>query len=154
MVFAVMAYGLYRLGASYATPGRNPATPEMLELSRWISSREPVTIMTMPGRLCYPLVYRTSHRAVWWFINAPRGEKLPVWKSLFEPRAVYPYIAPAAMQQARTAYGADLIVIDKAGADAAEKYWGLTYDRQGYRTVFENKRYAVLDAALPAQAAA
>jgi hypothetical protein len=154
-IFAILAYCLFRLGLVYTTPGRAAAAPEMLDLIRWFASREPTTVMTIPGRLCYPLLYRTAHRAVWWFINAPRGgETLRRWKSLFEPGAVYPFIAPEAMHRAHAAYGAELIVIDKAGADAAAKYWGLNYDVRGYRTVYENARYVVIDSALPAQAAA
>jgi hypothetical protein len=154
-VFAVMAYSLYQLGRVYATPLRvSSATPESIELARWFAGRPAATIMTVPGRLSYPLVYGTAHRAVWWFINAPRGARLEVWKSLFEGSATYPYVAPAAFDRANAAFGAEMIAIDKPGAEAAAQYWGLRYDLKRYPVLFENARYVVLDAAVAARAAA
>ena len=85
--------------------------------------------------------------------NTPRGEKLATWKSLFEGGATYPYIAPTALARAST-YGAEMIVIDKAGASAAAQAWGLSYDFSSHQTVFENARYIVVEAAVSARAAA
>ncbi len=155
LLFAVFAYCLFRLGPIYAMPSRvSSASPETIELARWFAARAPTTVLTVPGRLCYPLLYGTSHRAVWWFINAPRGSRLDTWKSLFEGGATYPYIAPTALNCAHATYGAEVIAIDKAGISAATQAWGLKYDLQPYRVLFENARYVVLDAARQAQAAA
>jgi hypothetical protein len=154
LLFAAYAYSLIRLIAVYGRSMRvSSAGPETIELARWVASRPASTFLTVPGRLCYPLLYGTPHRAVWWFINAPRGEKLATWKSLFEGGATYPYIAPSALARARE-YGAEMIVIDKAGASAAAQAWGLSYDFSLHRTVFENARYIVVEAAVSARAAA
>lgn len=154
-LFAVMAYSLYQLGRVYATPLRvSSATPETVDLARWFAGRPAATIMTVPGRLCYPLVYGTAHRVVWWFINAPRGARLDAWKSLFEGGGTYPYVAPAALDRANAIFGAEMIAIDKPGAEAAAQYWGLRYDLKRYPVLFENARYVVLDAAVAARAAA
>jgi hypothetical protein len=154
LLFAVFAYCFIRLVSSYGRPARiSSAWPETIELARWAAARPAATFLTVPGRLCYPLLYGTSHRAVWWFINAPRGEKLATWKSLFEGGATYPYIAPTALARAST-YGAEMIVIDKAGASAAAQAWGLSYEFSSHRTVFENARYIVVEAAVSARVAA
>jgi len=148
VLFAILAYCLFRLGVVYATPVRvSSASPETLELVRWFAARPPSTVLTVPGRLSYPLLYRTAHRAVWCFTNTPRGEQRERWKSLFEPRARYPYVAPSALARAHAEFGVDMIVVDKAGADAAAQYWNLAYDWQRFRVLFENARYAVVDAA-------
>jgi hypothetical protein len=155
LLFAVFAYCFIRLVSSYGRPARiSSAWPETIELARWAAARPTAKFLTVPGRLCYPLLYGTSHRAVWWFINAPRGDTLATWKSLFEGGATYPYIAPAAVKRANSAYGADMIVIDKAGASAAAQAWGLTYDVAGHRVLFENPRYVVVEAAATVQAVA
>jgi hypothetical protein len=154
-LFAVLAYSLYTLGRVYATPLRvSSGTPDTIELARWLAGRPAATIMTVPGRLSYPLVYGTKHRFVWCFTNAPRGARLDAWKSLFEGGGVYPYVAPAALHRANAAFGAELIAIDKPGAEAAAQHWGLRYDLNPYPVLFENSRYVVLNAAVAAKVAA
>jgi hypothetical protein len=154
-LFVLLAYSLYQLGRVYATPLRiSSATPETTELARWFAGRPVATIMTVPGRLSYPLVYGTTHRFVWCFTNAPRGARLDAWKALFEGGGIYPYVAPIALDRANATFGAELIAIDKQGAAAAAQYWGLRYDLKPYPVLFENARYVVLDAAIAARAAA
>lgn len=156
LLFIVLAYSGIRLVMSYGRSVRlSSAWPETIELARWLAARPSATTMlTVPGRLCYPLLYGTAHKAVWWFINAPRGEMLATWKSLFEGGATYPYIAPGVLERARSAYGADMIILDKSGAAAAAQAWGLNYDVSGHRVLFENARYVVVDATRTARVAA
>lgn len=148
VLFGVLTFCLFRLGVVYATPMRvSSAAPETIELVRWFAALPPSTVLTIPGRLSYPLLYRTEHRAVWCFTNAPRGSQRERWKSLFQPRARYPYVTPDALARVHREYGADMIVVDKAGVDAAARYWDLSYDWRRFCILFENARYAVVDAA-------
>ena len=147
MLMVILGFSVLRLWAVYAAPaGFATATDAMRELVRWFAEQRPRTIFAVRGRLCFPICYRTAHRAIWWFMSAPREPLLSRWKALFGSKTRYPYVDPSALASAHVEYGADTIILDKAGAQAAKAAWGFTYDLSGHSLLFENEEFLVFDA--------
>jgi hypothetical protein len=138
----VLTWCVLWLLRTYRRAGRD-FSEEKAELIRWLNARPAMTVMAVPGRLSFPLLYGNDHRAVWLLANAPSEPQRSMLTRLFAGGGVYPYPGPAAVAAAHTEYGADCIVLDKAGAAAAGECWGIRYDLSGHEVLFENHRYLV-----------
>ena len=146
-ISAVAIYGLLRQTSVLRTARRTRSSRASTfdELAAWLSMQRPQTFLTIPGRLCYPLAYRSfEHRFVWWFINAPDASGEQRWRGLFDDGGRYPFPSPSRVKQGYQTYGADLVILHKPAADGAREVWGFDYSAVGEETVFENFEYKVV----------
>jgi hypothetical protein len=129
-------------------------TSAFRDLSEWVGGLESQTILTVPGRLVFPLAYHArSHRWVWWFINAPGAANEPRWRALFTDGGRYPFPSPDKVAQAHSLYDADLVVLHKPSIDGANAAWGMDYGRVTGAVVYENAEYRALRLAPVVEAA-
>ena len=143
----VLAWCLYRVFRGYWQSYTSTAVPtEMSSLFAWLAAQSHMTLIEIPGRLSFPIAYHTSHRSVWWFINAPREPLLSQWKELFDGGTTYPYMAPSALRSAHRRHGAHAIVVDVQGERAVRGIWGLEYRLEDHPVLYEDGRYRVYDA--------
>lgn len=147
LVFMGIAYSLWRLLGTYMASGAvSTASPEMLDLLKWLNGRQSMVLLPVPGRISLPIAYETPHRLVWCPLNAPRGSKFHLWRSFFSEGTVYPYVAPKHIAVANRKYGADAFVVDKRSCAIAERSWSVRYDFSGLPVLYENARYGVIGA--------
>lgn len=135
-----------RLLASVPTAVMPAPTREMEELTAFLAGLPPCALLTIPGRMCFPIAYHTEHRFLWLLANVPAGDALAAFKELIGPAGEgrYPYISPRRLPDLRTRFGVDLVVTcEPELADAARRY-GLRYDFAGWTTLYRNGSYAVL----------
>ncbi len=153
LIFAAIAHGLWCVLNVYTTPSAAAtASPDMLDLIKWLKGRPDMVLLPVPGRLSLPIAYQTQHRLVWCPLNAPRGDRFHVWKGFFSNGAVYPFAAPEHVAAANARYGADALVVDRQSCALAESSWSIRYDFSGLPVLYKNGRYSVIGAR-PAEAA-
>lgn len=147
LVAALALYGVLRQLLVFRRVWRSsqPSGLAFRELSDWVVGLAPQTILSVPGRLVFPLAYHArAHRFVWWFINAPDAGLEPRWRALFANGGRYPFPAPDKVSQARSLYDADLVVLHKPSVEGARVAWGIDYGRMQGKAVFENADFLVL----------
>jgi hypothetical protein len=147
LVAVFVLYGAARQIMVLRRLWRNGArkSPAFRELSEWVGGQSPQTIVSVPGRLVFPLAYHArAHRWVWWFINAPDAVNEPRWRALFTDGGRYPFPSPEKVAQARTLYDADLVLLHKPSIDGARVAWGMDYGQVTGTVVYENAEYRAL----------
>ncbi|WP_126465094.1 hypothetical protein [Candidatus Terasakiella magnetica] len=75
------------------------------------------TILCLPGRLVYPLLYEAQHKAVWWLVHAPKfgGAQFNWWAEWQkENETVLPFVSLKATVRSYNSYGAELLVFDSS----------------------------------------
>jgi hypothetical protein len=100
---------------------------DLAKLRRWFTDQANMTILAIPGRTVYPLLYGTNHRAVWWLANAPRNdpEAWRWWEEWGRDRVgIYPYMPYPVVLRSTLRYNADVLVFEKA----VPSLRGETYD--------------------------
>lgn len=121
-----------------------PPAPFFAGLNEWVAAQPAQVILTVPGRLCYPLSYHArQHCFMWWFTNVGEREDEAAFRRMFEDGGRYPFISPKVAAGAK-ALGADLVILDKAAAEACRQGWNMDYGVVVGEKVFENQGFAVI----------
>lgn len=122
-------------------------TPDVRELIAFLEQYPRSTLLAIPGRLCFPIAYRTDHRLLWVLANFPAEPELSILMDLIGPagRGRYPYVRPEQLPVLQSRYGVDLIVVSKPDLRDAERLHGIRYCFAGWPELYRNASYAVLE---------
>jgi hypothetical protein len=155
MLAAGLAWSLwlyFRVLRQFRGALASPGSADNAELRHWFAERAPMTLMAIPGRVAFPLLYGTRHRAVWWLVNAPRNdpEAWQWWLDWMRDSTTrFPFLSYSIIARSAVRFGVDALVLDTRAAsmvgDTCEKL-------QAFPVLFRNRTFLVYDLALLRQA--
>jgi hypothetical protein len=151
-VAGLVIYSVLRLLAAWRTLAivrRNAqasSSADTRELLNWLAERPSRTIYAVPGRLAFPIAYAApQHRYIWWFLNAPEGDRQGAFERLFEGGSRYPYPAPKQAYSDWAGERAEIIILHRPTVAACKLAWGVDYDSLVAETIFSNPTYVVME---------
>jgi hypothetical protein len=152
LVAGLVIYSVLRLLAAWRTLAivrRNAqasSSADTRELLNWLAERPSRTIYAVPGRLAFPIAYAApQHRYIWWFLNAPEGDRQGAFERLFEGGSRYPYPAPKQAYSDWAGERAEIIILHRPTVAACKLAWGVDYDSLVAETIFSNPTYVVME---------
>lgn len=121
------------------------------EAIRFVAGLAPSKIFAIPGRLCFPLCYRTAHRGYWVLGNIDVPDSNRRWAALFSRSGLYPYPDPDILPSLHEKTNCDLLVIWKLAAREAERVTGKKYEFSRFDVLFENPDFVVCRIVAPTE---